>query len=115
MQYNSGYGKRRQNKTGNTVPTLKAYEFGKNDVVKTLKVSGEVESTEKNSTITTELVNCKVKTLNVSVGDRVKKDDILCELDTSEIEKEIAEMPKVVMTKVMRESDAYTIANMEGR
>lgn len=85
-----------QNKTGNTVPTLKAYEFGKNDVVKTLKVSGEVESTEKNSTITTELVNCKVKTLNVSVGDRVKKDDILCELDTSEIEKEIADLEKLI-------------------
>ncbi len=77
-------------------PTLNVTEYGKNEVIKTLTLDGNVESTDKNSTITTELVNYKVKTLNFKVGDYVNKDDVICELDTTEIENDIADLEKLI-------------------
>ena len=77
-------------------PTLNVTEYGKNEIKKTLTLDGTVESTDKNSTITTELIDCKVKALNFNVGDYVKKDDVICELDTTEIDKDIADLEKLI-------------------
>lgn len=53
----------------------------------TISTTGTVKSA-KTSTVTTSL-NYTVKSINVSVGDTVKKGDIICTLDTSELEKQI--------------------------
>ncbi|WP_044974137.1 efflux RND transporter periplasmic adaptor subunit [Ruminococcus sp. HUN007] len=69
-------------------------ELSEKDLSETLELGGTVESTEKDSTVMTDLTNLKVTKLYVSVGDSVKAGDILCELDSSEIEKNIANLEK---------------------
>lgn len=78
------------------VPVLKVNEFGKKDLSETLEYSGSVESSEKDSSVTTELTDCKVKSVKVSVGDRVKKGDVLFELDSTDIERQIADLEKII-------------------
>ena len=85
------------NKTdSDTLKKINVSELSEKDLSQTLKVSGTVESTESDSTIMTDLTNLKVKKLNVSVGDNVKAGDVLCELDSTDIEKSIADLEKVI-------------------
>lgn len=81
-----------ESKSKDTVPTAKVEEYSKNDLYKTVSVDGTVESTDKDTAITTELVEYKVKALNYKVGDTVNAGDIVCELDTTDLEKEIADL-----------------------
>ena len=68
----------------------------KKDFSETLDMEGIVESSEKDSTVTTELTQYKVSSVNVSVGDRVKAGDVLCELDSSELQQQITDLEKIV-------------------
>lgn len=68
----------------------------KKDFSETLDIEGTVESSEKDSTVTTELTQYKVSSVKVSVGDKVKAGDVLCELDSSELQQQIADLEKVV-------------------
>ena len=68
----------------------------KKDFSETLDIEGIVESSEKDSTVTTELTQYKVSSVNVSVGDRVKAGDVLCELDSAELQQQIADLEKIV-------------------
>lgn len=80
----------------NTVPRMNVAEFSKNDLSQVLSVDGKIESTDKDFSITTELVNYKVTSINFKVGDRVNEGDIVCELDSAELESEIAELEKLI-------------------
>lgn len=60
----------------------------KMDISQKVTVSGTVESAEKTS-ITSEIVNTKVKSVNVKVGDRVKKGDIIAELDDTDLRTQL--------------------------
>lgn len=55
----------------------------------TVSVSGVVRSNTV-STVTTTLTS-KVTAVNVAVGDKVSKGDVICTLDTTEIDKQIAD------------------------
>ena len=81
-------------KETNTMKKVNVSELSEKDLSETLELEGKVESTEKDSTIMTDLTTLKVTKLNVSVGDTVNAGDILCELDSSEIEKNIANLEK---------------------
>ncbi len=81
--------------TGN-VPTAKVEEYSRNDLYKTVSVDGTVESTDNDTAITTELVEYKVKALNYKVGDTVNAGDIVCELDTTDLEKEITDLESII-------------------
>lgn len=78
------------------LPKINVTEFKTEDLSKTLKTEGIVESTEKDSSITTELTTYKVKKINFKLGDSVKPGDVVCELDSTEIENEIAELEKAI-------------------
>lgn len=88
----AGCGSKKSDETA--LRKVNVTEFTGRDMSKTLKVEGVVESTENDSTIMTDNVSLKVKKINVSVGDAVKAGDILCELDSTELEKEIADLEK---------------------
>lgn len=81
-------------KETDTTKKVNVSELSEKDLSETLELEGKVESTEKDSTIMTDLTSLKVTKLNVSVGDTVNAGDILCELDSSEIEKNIANLEK---------------------
>lgn len=54
-----------------------------------IKIDGTVESKEKIAHVSTDLTDLKVIEINCETGDRVKKGDVLCRLDTSELEDEL--------------------------
>ncbi len=79
-----------------SVPKATVASLSRNDLSQTFSVSGLVESSERDSTITTELTGTKVLKVNCSVGDTVKAGDIVCELDSTEIEQEIGDLRKMM-------------------
>lgn len=85
-----------QKKEENTLPVLIASKYQKRDLSDYISISGTVESTDKNSVITTELLRYKVSKINYKVGDHVNPGDIVCELDSSDLEREIADTEKSV-------------------
>ena len=79
-----------------TLKVANVTPYSKNDLEKTMIVNGVVESAVKDSVITTELTEYKVTALHYKLGDYVNAGDIVCELDTTELEKEIAELEKEI-------------------
>lgn len=66
----------------------------KGDINKSIIVSGKVQSAEVSNV--SSVINAKVKTVNVKVGDVVKAGDIICTLDNSDIVKEIENKKKEI-------------------
>ncbi len=89
-----------------SVKRVTVSEYTKNDLEKTLIVKGVVESSEKDSVITTNLTECKVTALHFNVGDYVQEGDIVCELDRTEILEEIEKQKKKI-------SDAAALSERE--
>ncbi len=83
-------------KETDTTKKVNVSEFSEQDLSSSLKIEGKVESTDNDSTIMTDLTSLKVKKINVSVGDQVKAGDVLCELDSTDIEKQISDLEKIV-------------------
>lgn len=80
----------------NTIPVFPAAKYEKRELSDYIINTGTVESTDKNSVITTELLKCKVSKINYKVGDHVNAGDIVCELDPTDIEREIADTEKAI-------------------
>ncbi len=74
--------------TGMYFENVMAYQ--KQDLSESISVSGTVES-ESSMNITSSF-GSKVQSLNVSVGDYVKKGDVICTLDDTNIKKQISEL-----------------------
>lgn len=70
----------------------RTFTLGKGDLQSTIDVSGVVVSAVETE-VTTDL-SAKVVKLNVKQGDKVKKGDIICELDSTEIDRQIANFGK---------------------
>ena len=83
-------------KETDTTKKVNVSEFSEQDLSSSLKIEGKVESTDNDSTIMTDLTSLKVKKINVSVGDQVKAGDVLCELDSTDIEKQISDLEKII-------------------
>ncbi|HAP79214.1 MAG TPA: hypothetical protein DCQ78_03410 [Ruminococcus sp.] len=66
----------------------------KQNLVNSISVSGNVEG--DNLVKITSTVNSKIKTLNVSIGDSVKKGDILCTFDSSDFQDEYNSLKETV-------------------
>lgn len=75
-----------------STPTARVAEFCKNDMYDTLDVDGKIESADANTTILTNLITYKVKKVNFKVGDHVNAGDIVCELDTTDLESDISDL-----------------------
>lgn len=66
----------------------------KQNLVNSISVSGNVEG--DNLVKITSTVNSKIKTLNVSIGDSVKKGDVLCTFDSSDFQDEYNSLKETV-------------------
>lgn len=86
------------------------------DLVKSVTLSGTIQSRESYS-ITSQLSDITVKSVNVKVGDRVKKGDVIAVLDDTQIKKSLERAEKAlegaqnknnVDLKVAQRSYTYT-------
>ncbi len=85
-----------QKKEKNTISVLTASKYEKRELSDYISISGTVESTDKNSVITTELLRYKVSKINYKVGDHVNAGDVVCELDSTDLEREISDTEKAI-------------------
>lgn len=86
--YGSAQGNKAEDK--NSVST---YKVEKTDLKQKVTVSGTIESAE-NSAVTCDVTGVKVKSVKVKAGDRVKKGDIIAELDDSDLTSQLAQAEK---------------------
>ncbi|WP_444659050.1 efflux RND transporter periplasmic adaptor subunit [Caproiciproducens sp. R2] len=71
------------------VPTVQCTPLSKTELRNTVSTTGAVESTDSVKVYTD--LNYSVKTLPVEVGDRVSAGDVLCKLDSRDLEDTIAQ------------------------
>ncbi len=82
---------------------IRTTTLSKGDIENSISATGTVESAETSS-VTTSL-NYKIKSVNVAVGDSVKEGDIICTLDTTELESQIErEQENLTKTKSSAQS-----------
>ncbi|BCZ46052.1 hypothetical protein psyc5s11_21190 [Clostridium gelidum] len=80
--------------------------LNKTNLVKSLSTSGSVKS-DSNTNVYSNSTG-KVKTVNVSVGDKVKAGDVLAVLDTETLEQDIAKLQETI-----KNNDASTQIDLE--
>lgn len=85
---------------------VKYTTLSKTNLVKSLSTSGSVKS-DSNTNVYSNSTG-KVKTVNVSVGDKVKAGDILAVLDTETLEQDIAKLQETI-----KNNDASTQIDLE--
>lgn len=91
-----------------------AYSFvrtttlAKGTLENSISATGTVESA-KTSNVTSNLTYT-VKSVNVSVGDKVSKGDVICTLDTDELEEQIEREQKNVDSSVEKAQSSYDSA-----
>ena len=69
---------------------LTGEEFGAHDMSTYISTNGPVIS--KNIDVVTTNLPYPIKSVNVEIGDSVKKGDVICEIDTAEIDKNISKL-----------------------
>jgi RND family efflux transporter MFP subunit len=67
--------------------SIDSTELTKKDIESSIAITGTVESNSIRKVFST--LNYKVESINVKVGDKVKKGDILCTLNTDDIQNQI--------------------------
>ncbi len=70
-----------------TYSYIRTTTLKKGSLEDSISTTGTVESAQK-SNVTTDM-NYTISTVNVAVGDTVKKGDVICTLDTTDLEKQI--------------------------
>lgn len=85
---------------------VKYTTLSKTNLVKSLSTSGSVKS-DSNTNVYSNSTG-KVKTVNVSVGDKVKAGDVLAVLDTETLEQDIAKLQETI-----KNNDASTQIDLE--
>jgi len=84
----STFGVVRANKkdANEMVPVTETCEVTRQDLKKTISLNGTIAALDKQS-VASELTGVKINSLKVRVGDRVKKGDVIAELDTTNTQK----------------------------
>ncbi len=77
----------KKSKSSQDIKPMETVELRKKDIENTISTSGVVVSEEKVNVFTN--INVPVKEVLVSLGDRVKKGDVLAVLDTSSLENDL--------------------------
>lgn len=93
--------------TGSTDSIVTAAVLEKKDLIKTVSANGVVASRETTK-ITTALTT-NVKELNVSIGQKVKKSDVLCVLDDTAIKADIAVLESQIEKSDTAADNQHTI------
>lgn len=77
---------------------------------KSVSVSGTIESSNV-VVVSPEVANSKIKKVNVSLGDHVKKGDVLCEYDDADIAAQIKELESEVSIEERLAAHQNAVAN----
>ena len=81
----------KKNRAGeNVVPMPQTAEVERRTLVESVSATGKVASSES-KTVTALVTGVEIKTVDVEVGDTVAEGDLLCTLDTSTLEQNLAD------------------------
>ena len=78
-----------------TTDSSQTVEVTKMDLKQCITVTGSVKSDESSS-ISSELINTEFKSVDVKVGDRVKKGDVIAVLDDSDLQDQLKKAEKAL-------------------
>lgn len=95
----------RQAMPGSTAAFVRTTTLQKTSLENSISASGTVESNEV-STVTTAL-KYTVKEVNVQVGDTVKEGDVICTLDTSDLDKQITKAKESLADNISKAQTNY--------
>lgn len=90
---------------GSTVSFVRTTTLQKTSLENSVSTTGTVESANV-STVTTDL-KYTVKSVNVQVGDTVQAGDVICTLDTEDLEKQIARAKESLTDQTEQTQEAY--------
>ncbi len=90
---------------GSTVSFVRTTTLQKTSLENSVSTTGTVESANV-STVTTDL-KYTVKSVNVQVGDTVQAGDVICTLDTEDLEKQIARAKESLTDQTKQTQEAY--------
>lgn len=90
---------------GSTVNFVRTTTLQKTSLENSVSTTGTVESANV-STVTTDL-KYTVKSVNVQVGDTVQAGDVICTLDTEDLEKQIQRAQESLTGQTEQTQDAY--------
>ena len=90
---------------GSTVSFVRTTTLQKTSLENSVSTTGTVESANV-STVTTDL-KYTVKSVNVQVGDTVQAGDVICTLDTEDLEKQIARAKESLTDQTEQTQGAY--------
>lgn len=90
---------------GGTVSFVRTTTLQKTSLENSVSTTGTVESANV-STVTTDL-KYTVKSVNVQVGDTVQAGDVICTLDTEDLEKQIARAKESLTDQTEQTQEAY--------
>ena len=90
---------------GGTVSFVRTTTLQKTSLENSVSTTGTVESANV-STVTTDL-KYTVKSVNVQVGDTVQAGDVICTLDTEDLEKQIERAKESLTDQTEQTQDAY--------
>lgn len=90
---------------GSTVSFVRTTTLQKTSLENSVSTTGTVESANV-STVTTDL-KYTVKSVNVQVGDTVQAGDVICTLDTEDLEKQIERAKESLTGQTEQTQDAY--------
>ena len=98
-----------QNASNNMIRTVEADKIETGDIETFVEVSGNIEAND--SAEITSPYNYEVVEINVKEGDKVEKNQVLAQLDTKELENEIAILEKEVAYEQLRLKEQYDDVN----
>lgn len=90
---------------GSTVSFVRTTTLQKTSLENSVSTTGTVESANV-STVTTDL-KYTVKSVNVQVGDTVQAGDVICTLDTEDLEKQIERAKESLTDQTKQTQEAY--------
>lgn len=90
---------------GSTVSFVRTTTLQKTSLENSVSTTGTVESANV-STVTTDL-KYTVKSVNVQVGDTVQAGDVICTLDTEDLEKQITRAKESLTDQTEQTQEAY--------
>ncbi len=95
----------RQAAPGGTAAFVRTTTLQKTSLENSISASGTVESNEV-STVTTSL-KYTVKEVNVQVGDTVNEGDVICTLDTTDLDKQITKAKESLADNISKAQTSY--------
>lgn len=104
------FNKNKMQQETNQFTYVRTVTLSKSSLQDTVVASGVIES-QTTSTITSQVNNASISKINYGVGDYVKEGDVIIELDTSNLNKQISKQSEKISEQEESLQDRYDNAN----